>query len=118
MPTRFNISWFIKPLKSKSVVNNYYFQEGGPLLPPDQLFGPPPPLEATPESGDSLPPSSSSLMPPSSAGYGHYYSPELYTGYPVSTVFTQKAALQPTRQRTKARSNAGETIGWTVALID
>ena len=100
--------------------------EGAPLPPPDSLFGPPPPLETTGPGGGSPGPqgdptgnllvagpvsSSSSLS--YNINHSHYYSPtDLYSGYPVASVFSavggaQKAALQPTRQRTKARSNAG-----------
>ena len=108
--------------------------EGAPLPPPDSLFGPPPPLETTGPGGGSPGPqgdpgtnllvagpvsSSSSLS--YNINHSHYYSPtDLYSGYPVASVFSavggaQKAALQPTRQRTKARSNAGNNEDSTAA---
>ena len=93
-----------------------------PLPPPESLFGPPPPLETTtggspgpqdPIGGSSnlLAPVSSSTMSYVNHSHATYYPTDLYSGYPVASVFSaagaQKTALQPTRQRTKARSNAG-----------
>ena len=93
-----------------------------PLPPPESLFGPPPPLETTtsgsPGPQDPIGGSSNLLAPVSSStvsyvnhSHATYYPTDLYSGYPVASVFSaagaQKTALQPTRQRTKARSNAG-----------
>ena len=90
-----------------------------PLPPPDSLFGPPPPLETTTGGSPGPQDPTNILVAPVSSStvsyvnHSHYYSPtDLYSGYPVASVFSaagaQKAALQPTRQRTKARSNAGK----------
>ena len=88
-----------------------------PLPPPDSLFGPPPPLETT-TGGSPGPQDPTNILAPVSSStvsyvnHSHYYPTDLYSGYPVASVFSaagaQKAALQPTRQRTKARSNAGK----------
>ena len=90
-----------------------------PLPPPDSLFGPPPPLETT-TGGSPGPQDPTNILAPVSScstvsyvNHPHYYPTDLYSGcYPVASVFSaagaQKAALQPTRQRTKARSNAGK----------
>jgi hypothetical protein len=76
---------------------------------------PPPPTDSAPSS--ATPPSSSSSYP-------HYYSSDLYTGYPtgaggpasmfgsscsgVGGGMTGAKGLQPARPRSKVRSNAGK----------
>ena len=100
----------------------HWLWHSAPLPPPDSLFGPPPPLETTtggsPGPQDPIGGSSNLLAPVSSStvsyvnhSHATYYPTDLYSGYPVASVFSaagaQKTALQPTRQRTKARSNAG-----------
>jgi len=72
----------------------------------DQLYGPPPPLEQT-----SSPGTSPTNLPSSSTSYSYYpnsndLSSSLYSGYSsAASVFNSKG-LQPSRPRTKARSNA------------
>ena len=97
-----------------------------PLPPPDSLFGPPPPLETT-TGGSPGPQDPTNILAPVSSStvsyvnHSHYYPTDLYSGYPVASVFSaagaQKAALQPTRQRTKARSNAGKMRLKTAPLL-
>jgi hypothetical protein len=80
---------------------------------------PPPPTTSSSSHIDPLP--SSSATPPSSS-YPHYYSSDLYTGYPTTaggpaSMFGSSCSgggmsgakgLQPARPRSKVRSNAGK----------
>jgi hypothetical protein len=83
---------------------------------------PPPP---TTSSSSHIDPAPSSATPPSSSSsYPHYYSSDLYTGYPTTaggpaSMFGSSCSgvgggmngakgLQPARPRSKVRSNAGK----------
>ena len=112
----FHFKIFVSP--SQTNVKSSEGVSSAPLPPPDSLFGPPPPLETT-TGGSPGPQDPTNILAPVSScstvsyvNHPHYYPTELYSGYPVASVFSaagaQKAALQPTRQRTKARSNAGK----------
>ena len=84
-----------------------------------------PPCSSSSLLEPACPSSSSSSATPPSSSYPHYYSSELYAGYPnpngSSSMFggcgpggsglgTAKG-LQPARPRSKVRSNAGKGVG-------